>query len=131
MVQKLYIQDWENISETEHNPIQDMITYSLQPRQIAQSLLSGDSVDETNLDFEVTTDSTEAIPLHEILPSVANFLLRRTSAIDTITIAKKTCEQTCDDQFPNDPEKRKKCKENCHKSARTIAETIVNFSSFL
>ena len=132
MVQKLFIQNWENFSDREQNQIKELIDISIKARELRFALLSDSSVNLLNEGFEVTSNvaDDEATPLEEVLPRVGAFLSARSDAIDTLEVSSNACKKACDDQFPNDPNQRQKCKDTCNQNRLALAK-ILSLGSFI
>jgi hypothetical protein len=132
MVQKLSIPNWESFSEREQNHIKELIDISIKARELRFALLSDSSVNLLNEGFEVTSNvaDDEAKPLEEVLPRVGAFLSARSDAIDALEASSNACNKACDDQFPNDPNRRQKCKDNCNQNRLALAKSL-SLGSFI
>jgi hypothetical protein len=132
MIQKLFIQDWDNFSDLEQNHVKELISISLKARELRLALLSGSSVNLLNEGFEVTSNvaDPEAKPLEEVLPRVRAFLSARSDAINALEASSNACKEACDDQYPNNPQKRQQCKQQC-KNNRLALEKIMISGFFI
>jgi hypothetical protein len=130
MIQKLFIQDWDNFSDLEQNHVKELISLSLKARELRLALLSGSSVNLVNEGFEVTSNvaDPEAKPLEEVLPRVRAFLSARPDAINAFEALGNTCKKACDDQYFDDGPKQEQCKKNCENNRQAFVKSMISAS---
>jgi hypothetical protein len=134
MARKFFIQDWENFSDIDKKHIKELISISLQARELRLKLLGiknvnnikieikehrqeksfQSSVNIFNEDIEVTGDKNEsgAEPIDQAIPRVAAFLLTRPQTIAVLEQSLTDCEKSCKDQILSEID-REKCKDKC------------------
>ncbi|MEQ9670830.1 hypothetical protein [Coleofasciculus sp. G2-EDA-02] len=144
MVEKLSTPNWENFSETEQNYIQELIQISRRAKELTYLLLnvkdtsepeeneladkkiamSSFNVPMAELDIISHEPNAETEWLDTISPEMELLLTRLIETRDTLTALRNNCQKACNDQFSQDPKKRKECHKICNQRLRFLAQNM-------